>query len=241
MSTQRTDLLNFLRATSFFDASPLRTAKLTGFMVSGIRDSADLWQEAQDAYGRGADGLMEVVVDYATLAAACYEKLVGAHWVDEREPNVETYFLWVIEEFGQALAELIRDSGSKFDVLDGNNLLFERITNWLIPEKPAQPSKVYRDASAFQILIAQTSIMLAQFVDHFEQAEVEYLMMRLITSYGPNHVVWDLFDHPDKNIEVEINDQSDRILVLTTPGDGWLKIRWSSAHDLSVTWAEPKS
>lgn len=104
-----------------------------------------------------------------------------------------------------------------------------------------EPVKVYRDASAFHILIAQTSIMLAQFVDHFEQPEVEYLMMRLITGYGRQHPVWDLFDHPDKNIEVEVNEQSDRILLLTTPSNGWLKIDWSSAHDLSVTWTEPKS
>ena len=33
----------------------------------------------------------------------------------------------------------------------------------------------------------------------------------------------------------------DGILVLTIPGNGWLKIHWSSARDLSVTWAEPKS
>ncbi len=104
------------------------------------------------------------------------------------------------------------------------------------------PTKLRKSqASAFHILIAQTSIMLAQFVDHFEQHEVEYLMMYLITGYGRQHPVWDLFDHPDKNLEVEVNDQSDRILVLTTPGNGWLKIHWSSARDLSVTWTEPKS
>lgn len=140
MNTQRTNLLNFLRATYPFSTSTPLVAKFTGWMVSGIRDYVDLWQEVRDAYGMGADDLMDVLVDYAPLAASCYERLEGdprfSTIVDERERNVETQFLWVIEDFGHALAELVRDSGSTFDILDGNNLLFERITNWLIPEPP---------------------------------------------------------------------------------------------------------
>jgi hypothetical protein len=123
-----------------------------------------------------------------------------------------------------------------WDATDFIDWAFNTYVEWA-PE----PVKVYRDASAFRILIAQTSIMLAQFVDHFEQCEVEYLMMHLVTGYGRRSPVWDLFDHPDKNIEVEVNEQSDRILVLTTPGNGWLKIHWPNEGLLSVTWAEPKS
>lgn len=144
MTTQRTNLLNFLRATCPFSTRTPTVAKFTGWMVSGIHDSADLFQEAHDAYGMGADGLMELLVDYATLAASCYERLEGdprfSTLVDERERNVETRFLWVIEEFGQALAELARVSGPAFDILDGNNLLFRRITDWLIPETPVAVS-----------------------------------------------------------------------------------------------------
>jgi hypothetical protein len=135
--TKHEELSEFLHTLRLFDANPLRIAKLTGFMVAGIRDSADLWQEAQDAYGMGADGLMDLIVDYGVVAASCYEALVGdpryTQLVDERESNVETVFLWsVIEPFGEELAKIIRDSQGEFPKSVGVALLVGMIVDWLL-------------------------------------------------------------------------------------------------------------
>lgn len=144
--TKREELSEFLHTLRVFDANPLRIAKLTGFMVSGIRDSADLWQEAQDAYGMGADGLMDLIVAYGANAAACYEALVGdpryTQLVDERESNVETIFLWsVIEPFGEELAKIIRDSRGEFPKVVGVALLVGMIVDWLLGAEPVGPSE----------------------------------------------------------------------------------------------------
>ena len=144
--TEYEELSEFLHTLRVFDANPLRIAKLTGFMVAGIRDSADLWQEAQDAYGMGSDGLMDLIVDYGAVAAACYEALVGdpryTQLIDERESNVETVFLWsVIEPFGEELAKIVRDSRGEFPKVVGVALLVGPIVNWLLGAEPVGPSE----------------------------------------------------------------------------------------------------
>lgn len=144
--TKYEELSEFLHTLRVFDANPLRIAKLTGFMVAGIRDSADLWQEAQDAYGMGSDGLMDLIVDYGAVAAACYEALVGdpryTQLIDERESNVETVFLWsVIEPFGEELAKIVRDSRGEFPKVVGVALLVGPIVNWLLGAEPVDHSE----------------------------------------------------------------------------------------------------
>lgn len=144
----------------------------------------------------------------------------------------------ILETLLSAVAPDMTDSEvPHWDAADFIDWAFNKYVEW-----EPEPVKVYRDASAFHLLIAQTSIMLAQFVDHFEQGEIEYLLMWLLGKYSANHDVWNLLDNPDKNIEVEVNEQSDRILSLTVPNGGWLKICWhGTPAPISITWAEPKS
>lgn len=122
-----------------------QSAILTGFMVAGIRDSADLWQEAQDAYGMGADGLMELLSEYAqganTMWRALSDSQTWGRLVDQRQASVETVFMWsVIEPFGEELARKIRDTRN-FTYGMGIDLLIGRIVDWLLGTERANPSE----------------------------------------------------------------------------------------------------
>lgn len=193
--------------------------------------------------------------DYEGMDVGDHLRWMLAYWRadhvdDDRNDKAEVYMYGrigyaeiesdeeILETLLSAVAPDMTDSEvPHWDAADFIDWAFNKYVEW-----EPEPVKVYRTGPQFQILIAQTAILLAQFVDHFEQDEIEYLMMWLLQNYGPNHVVWDLFDHPDKNIEVEVNDQSDRILLLTVPNSGWLKIYWSSTPGvISVTWELPKS
>ena len=146
MTTKHEELSEFLHTLPNRLSHCPGSARMTGFMVSGIRDSADLWQEAQDAYGMGADGLMDLLADYGLLAETFRHTLsYHSQWgelVDEREANVETVFLWaVVEPFGEELAKLIRDSKGVFPRSVGVALLVGMIVDWLLGAEPVGPSE----------------------------------------------------------------------------------------------------
>lgn len=147
MNPSRENLKNYLYNPGLkeLDDHCQQSAILTGFMVAGIRDSADLWQEAQDAYGMGADGLMELLSEYAqganTMWRALSDSQTWGRLVDQRQASVETIFMWsVIEPFGEELARKIRDTRN-FTYGMGIDLLIKMVTDWLLGAEPVGPSE----------------------------------------------------------------------------------------------------
>lgn len=83
----------------------------TALMVREICQSADLWEEAQDNYGEGAEGLAELIAKQARLLAATQraaEELFLKEYL-AKQASVETQFEYnLLDDLSYDLANLIR-------------------------------------------------------------------------------------------------------------------------------------
>jgi hypothetical protein len=147
MNQKHTELLEFLRGIQCKGmCSPRLVAACAGFMVNGIHDHEGLWQQAQDAYGDGAEGLMDMIASHATWLAHCWDALthiqhrdLWGHLVDIRQDEEETKFVWaVVERFGSEMARLVCENPTVDLHALTRNHLHVLIATWLVgPLYPA--------------------------------------------------------------------------------------------------------
>jgi len=113
------------------DDQPLLSAMFLGYMVL---EGAPHWQEAQDRFGEGADGLMRAMLRHAEILATAYGTLAQSmdftETLSARQACVDTMFEWeVVDTYGIWLLEKFA-KGEYNDYVVFDNYRLDLIASW---------------------------------------------------------------------------------------------------------------
>lgn len=111
--------------------APSISALFLGYMVL---EGADLWQEAQDRFGEGADGLMRAMLLHAEFLATAYITIMQSKdftkTLSARQACVDTMFEWeVVDTYGSWLLEKFA-KGEYNDYVVFDNYRLDLIASW---------------------------------------------------------------------------------------------------------------
>lgn len=127
-----------------------------GYMILEAAQQNTLWQEVQDAYGMGADGLMRVLVTQAEMLATLYgicedSEELGPILV-KNQSSVDTMFEWcVVEAYVTHYFKMLKDNLP----ISSWTLMVSMVEAWLFQSEPKQPKPVWR----FVILTKQGTVV----------------------------------------------------------------------------------
>lgn len=113
------------------DEGPRLAATFLGYMVL---EGADLWQEAQDRFGEGADGLMRAMLRQAEILATAYQVMEQsadlAGTLHALQSKVDTMFEWeVVDTYSRWLLGKFA-LGEYNDYVAFDNYRLDLIASW---------------------------------------------------------------------------------------------------------------